>query len=317
MVHNVRVLLLGAACLMGLAQSTWAAGLPEPAPASATPTSAQLAQADALGKDLYAQVNALTKGLNFSASICGQAMPLLAAAAKAWEALPSLWRDGELQLQWAQCEISTGQHAAAATRLDALAGRLGGGTHAEQQLLSRLRLPLADLHAQGLGVPQDRERALGLYLLAKGWSPQLTRHLERSAADLVAQLGGPRELFHHLLERSDVPSNWLRSLQARKADRGESLELTLRGVKAIGIANSYLADDPQEQQALATLSEITGEQLLAQSNRDSSLLPAALVLLQLSGTPKAVAEFSKLEAVMPYQLALPDGTPWKPTYAPR
>lgn len=321
MVHRARVLLLGAACLVGLAQSPWAAGLPEPEPAPATqptaPTGAQLAQADALGKDLYAQANALTKGLDFSPDICGQAMPLLANAAKAWEAMPSLWRDGELQLQWAQCEISIGQHAAAATRLEALAGRLGRGTHADQQVLARLRLPLADLHAQGLGVPQDRERALGLYLLAMGWSPQQTRHLERSAADLVVQLGGPRELFHHLLERSDVASNWLRSLEARKADRGDSLDLMLRRVKAIGIANPYLADDPQEQQALATLKEIAGQQLLvAQRQRDSSLLPAAMVLLQQSGTPKALAEFSNLDAAMPYQLVMPDGTHWKPTHAP-
>lgn len=270
--------------------------------------SAQVPAAADEARRLFFAAHQLTHGVDFSAGPCAKASPLLLAAQEEWEKLPAAARDDfYLRLQLARCEITQGEHVSAAAHLRQL-------LDAPQEpgnvlLVSEARLALADLYAAGQGVGQDEEKALGLYLLAIPNTWQAHRHRDRSAAELVYKLNGnqPSDLFHFLLERGGAPSNWRRSIEARRAGNENRYDLVRLEIAAIRAAG-FSSDEKAEADALQTLLEAAGQGLLSWG--DGERLPAAIVYLQRADTPAAQAALPELEKQLPYRLQLPDGSYW-------
>jgi len=255
---------------------------------------------------LFREAHRLTGGGNFSAPVCAQARPLLQASLEQWEKLPAAVRDDVyVRMQLARCEITQGEHAAAAAHLRQL-------LDAPQQpgnvlLVSEARIDMGDLYAQGLGVAKDEEKALGLYLLARPHTWPAQRHRDRAAAELAYRLNGnhPDALFHMLLERGGAPSNWLRSIEVRRANNENHHALVRLQIAAIQAAQ-FPATDQAEAAAMQRLLEEAGLGLLAWG--DAERLPAAIVYLQRAGTPAAQAALQELEKRLPYRLKMPDGS---------
>lgn len=284
--------LLAGLCLLALAGSA----------------SAQAPSAAGEARRLFSAAHQLTRGVDFSAGPCAKASPLLRAALEEWEKLPAAARDDFYpRLQLARCEIAQGEHASAAARLRQLldAPMAPGNV----LLVSEARLVLADLYAAGLGIARDEEKALGLYLLAGPNTWPDHRHRDRAAAELVYKLNGnrPSGLFHFLLERGGAPSNWLRSLEARRADNENRYDLVRLAITAIQSA-SFASDEKAEAEALQTLLETAGLGLLSWG--DGERLPAAIVYLQRADTPAAQAALEALGKKLPHRLQLPDGSYW-------
>ncbi len=278
----------------------------------ACPAIAQQDDAADEARRLFFAAHRLTHGTNFDAAVCAQAVPLLSASITHWATLPEAAREDDYpQLQLGRCLLTAGDAAGAAARFQYILDKPFDFSNVN--IISHARLMLADLYAEGRGVARDRERALGLYLLAQPQTWNEQRHRDRAAAELIYALTGgyKGELFHSLLER-DVASNWQRSLAVRRERNDNSYELVHLGIRALS-SSRYNVGDAQEQAAVRALSLDVGRGLLAWG--DFERLPAALVYLQRADADEAAPLLESIEKKLPYRLVMPDGTPWSVGHA--
>lgn len=257
---------------------------------------------------LFSNAHQLTQGWNFSDRICAEATPLLQASLEQWVKLPAADRDDFfVRLQLAHCAITQRQPAAAAAQLRRLLDT--PLTPGNGLLISDARLTLADLYAAGEGVEPDAERAFGLYLLAQPDTWQGQRHRDRAAAELIYKLNNhyPNAMFHSLLERGGAPSNWLRSIEVRRANNENRYELVRLEIAALQAAQ-FPPEDQAETAARQALLEGAGQGLLEWG--DAERLPVAMIYLQSADSPTAKTAPQVLEKRLPYRLRRPDGSYW-------
>lgn len=274
----------------------------------ACPASAQRDNVADEARRLFSAAHSLTNGVNFGVVVCAQAVPLLSASIAHWAKLPETARDDDYpQLQLGRCLLTAGDTAGAAARFQHILDK--PFDFGNVNIISHARLMLADLYAEGRGVARDRERALGLYLLAQPQTWDEQRHRDRAAAELVYALtgGNPSALYHSFLERN-IASNWQRSLAVRRARNENSYELVRQGIRALS-SSTYTVGDAQEQAAVRALSLDVGRGLLAWGGPER--LPAALVYLQRADAEQAAPLLDSLEKKLPYRLVMSDGTPWR------
>lgn len=265
-----------------------------------------------------------------TAKTCPQWLPAWQQALALLPALPAPGQSGGRRefalLSIAQCELALGQAQTAAQRLRLV---LDGADAQQPTLLNSARVLLAPLYAKGQGVAQDRERALGLYLMS-----DLDDAQRREAAELVFAMNGSRTLFFQLLEQGQLPTNWLRAIELHQQsnhNRYQTVRLALRAIGAAatdeGQRRAYARwlkmashgqtqptasgteADMQQYQALTRLLEIAGAGL-AHWNGDTSLYPAAWALLRQADTPTAQQELRQLEEKFPFTVVDHTGAAW-------
>lgn len=238
----------------------------------------------------------------------GNALSFPITDANCTRGLPALRKADELfegsntfvQLRIAQCDIVQKRYAAAARTLRAL---IDSPPHS---LLNNARRALAPLLAQGLGVAQDRERALGLYLMSS-----LEDHERRAAAKLLAQMPGTSlQTYYNLLEQGHLPTNWLMAVQTRQQRNENRYSIIRRALQGVIDSTSYTTPlDSEEQQSLSHLREIAGTGLVHWGESDR--LAVGWSLLRQADNPSAEKELQALEPQWPFTLLNPDGHPWQ------
>lgn len=241
-----------------------------------------------------------------TAQSCARGLPDLQRAAELFTQIDEASSTGAfVQLRLARCEIAMGQNDAAAPRLRALLD----APQVEGVLRNNTRRTLAPLYAQGLGVAQDRERALGLYLMS-----DLDDRERRAAAELLTHMpGASMQTYYRLLEQGHLPANWLMAVQTRQKRNDNRYDIIRLAIKGVQNTASYMAaidiDHEQEQQALTRLREIAGTGLAHWGGSDR--FAAGWGLLREAHSPAAEKELQKLEPKWPFTLLNADGSPWQ------
>lgn len=243
----------------------------------------------------------LTAGGNFSIQMCAKAMPLLTETMELWAQLSEEAADDDLaRYLMGSCLLSNGDYSSALMHFEYIIQK------PKSLMLSDARLKLADMYADGKGVARNQERALELYMLADPPCCKDKRHRERAAAEIMLALGSTdMALIQSLLERESA-ANWLRSLSLRKERNPHPDELLYLGLKALSATKDF--SDREELAAYRAISLDVGQALLAK--KEPALLPAAFIYLQRAFHKDANQLLDKLDESLPYQIVLPDGSPW-------
>lgn len=268
-------------------------------------------QAEADG--YFQAAHGFTRGVDFSVATCEKAQPLLENAVAAWQKLPaSERRDNFPRLQLGRCQLSRQDYASAARSFQSILDQ-ARQTY-EPQFEDRARLHLADLYARGQGVEKNLEHALALYLLVSPPEPNLQKHRNRAAAEIVFTLNAQlsSEFFYQLLE-TGAPANWARAWHQHLAEsrHGDSYDAAPLAIKALGpVLMEY--DEADDQAAARALSLEAGKSLLGRGG--GMYGPAALAYLLHADPLKAAPYLAQWEKELPYRLTLPNGQAWEPRY---
>ena len=177
-------------------------------------------------------------------------------------------------------------------------------THNDVTIVRLARACLATQYANGRGVPQDREKALTLYVLSAGADcPLLTKDPVTEAADTLLSLDPSEQAdesseIYQLLRRGQA-RHWWRAVklfgQANRSSGNVSglIKMAMRGLDAGG-------DTTEDQAARAALNMELG----ALFERDNKAIAIGYYLAAASNEGRA--ELRRLLPTLGYRLAVTD-----------
>ena len=257
-----------------------------------------------LAQELFTAAHkALGSGGTFTPAACSVAEPLLDRALALLDGAPIEYVTGHTPytaLVRGYCYAVRGQdvNAAQLFRLAEVP------TRSDQTIVQWARACLATQYANGRGVPQDREKALALYMLsAEASCPLLTKDPVTEAADTLLSLdpseqaAGDSEIYL-LLQRGQARHWWRAVKLFERANRNsgnvaDAIKMAMRGLDAGG---ETVADD--------TARKALNFRLGVLFERDNKAI--ALGYYFASDSPEGRAVVKMLKPMLGYKLILPD-----------
>ena len=257
-----------------------------------------------LAQELFTAAHkALGSGGTFTPAACSVAEPLLDRALALLDGAPIEYATGHTPytaLVRGYCYAVRGQdvNAAQLFRLAEVP------TRSDQTIVQWARACLATQYDNGRGVPQDREKALALYMLSAGAScPLLTKDPVTEAADTLLSLdpseqaAGDSEIYL-LLERGQARHWWRAVKLFEHANRNsgnvaDAIKMAMRGLYAGGDT----AEDDVGRKAL----NLKLGSLFERGNK-----AIALGYYLAAASPEGRAEVNKLVSQLGYKLILRD-----------
>lgn len=236
---------------------------------------------------------------------CGSALPLLKEALELLG--PGHHFYDYASFQYGRCLLVVKEYAQAARVFQSLLDlpSFGGGFR------DQIRLELAWLYANGLGVAEDKVRALGLYMLCGDDARDIRGAARnRNAAELIIALNPwPTTLAYELLEAPHTPikDKW-RSWQLKR-ERNEGSFSGGRDFpqRALSNARSYqYPDDAENLVAKQGFSLIAAEDALREGR-----LAESLDYLRAAQPASAIALLREIEERAPHRLITVDGKIWR------
>ncbi len=260
----------------------------------------------------FSQAHYMTRGTNFTESICAQALPHLSSAR-----IPGTSSYDYASFQYGKCLLVQKKYVEAAAAFKSvidlpIANR---GT-----ITDLSRIELAALYQRGLGVPKDPWQALGLYhacdleKLAAGTVDHWQVEPRRGAAELIISLNPwPTKRAYQLLTQDGVPiSSFWRALNL-KISRNETVQDDFY-ISALTYAlqdntepgnENYLPETPETAAIVEKFRIKAAKHVIDKAGN----MKAALGYLRHAHSPEALLLSQELQRRLGYVLAEADGLP--------
>lgn len=184
------------------------------ASAISKPTQTEIESHIKEGNALFMQAHQITNGVQFNLETCSKAAPLLNSARQKLRAFSDQNTSFDYaSLQLGRCLLVQQNYTEAAAAFKDVINLpiTNRGT-----IIDEARILLADLYSQGLGVEQDKLKALGLYMMCE--ADAFDR--KRKAAEIIIALNyKPTTAVYRLLEDDSFnpPKDMMRAYQLHKS----------------------------------------------------------------------------------------------------